>query len=777
MSLAENLLNGLAETTNQSTSPVNDILVIDAETRTILVPDTETLFGVVTDGNSERKYFKCPRIVGDNIDLTTLNLRVNYRNALGEDDGYIVTDVKVSGDFITFSWKLEGNLFKAKGPIYFAVCAVKVDDNGTETCAWNTTLATGEVLDGFRVILTETEEEHARDILQQLLNLLQTRSNEAVQAVTDEGTKQVANIESVGATQRALIESKGAETLATIPEDYTTTYNNADESLRKKAKAILLEETGEVIRVDDASDDYVRGLKIFGKSEQVTTTGKNLFTVDEPLTFYIMSYDEVSQKVIITPGPIGVVQHLHYLDTPIPSGTTVSITVEFDSGRIYSDSDMELGGYNTDDSGATSWQGKVDIPKNTSLSGLKLTNTFTTTKPVTSFVFFANTGSEITEKMIFRVQYEIGSAPTEYEPYTGGKPSPNPEYPQEIKSVGDNEGIETTVYGKNLINQPNVEFVAYKMHMVNLPAGNYTISATVESADTDSSESLVEIKLANNSYMYGRLERNKRDSFTFTTTSSIVQIRIYASVDYHTSQNDVVTWYDTQLERGSVATGYEPYNEQTIAIPRSLPAIPVSTGGNYTDSDGQQWICDEVDFERGVYVRRVSKNVIISDMQVTLKTDRDDCNQIAFELLKYDDTVFVSRSVPGLCNKFNRGLYTVGCFNIGTVADSGWGGKSRITFYVDKSITTVEAFMEYIGDDCVVLTPLATPIETPLTADELNAFRALHTNYPNTTVLNDSGATMQFLYNADSKRYIDKNYVSKAEYNDLVARITALENK
>lgn len=773
MSLAENLLNSLAETTSQSTSPINDILVIDAESRTIQVPATETLFGVVTDGNSERKYFRCPRIVGDNIDLTTLNLRVNYRNALGEPDGYIVTDVKVSGDFITFSWKLEGKLFKANGPIYFAVCAVKVDSNGVETCAWNTTLATGEVLEGFRVILTETEEEQARDILQQLLNLLQTRSDEAVQDVTAEGTKQVANVESVGVTQRALIESKGAETLATIPEDYTTTYNNADESLRKKAKAILLEGTGEVICVDDASDDHVRGLKVFGKSTQVTTTGKNLFTVDEPLTFYIMSYDEVSRTVIITPGPIGVVQHLHYLDTPIPSGTTVSITVEFDSGRIYSDSDMELGGYNTDDSGATSWQGKVDIPKNTSLSGLKLTNTFTTTKPVTSFVFFANTGSEITEKMIFRVQYEIGSTPTEYEPYTGGKPAPNPEYPHDIMSLGINGGLNVIVGSRNLFNKNSTN---ESNSMILFPGTYYCKRFFGGSTETNA-----------------RLHIKIGDSW-----------KIIESVGKYDNSNIIVegsafSWYENKqkltlkksyeifygLPKGEKLTiaineyleSYEDDNNSVVSIPRSLTGIPVSSGGNYTDSDGQQWICDEVDFERGVYVKRVSKNVITSDMQVTLKTDRDDCNQIAFELLKYDDTVFVSRSVPGLCNKFKRGLYTVGCFNIGTVADSGWGGKSRITFYVDKSITTVEAFMEYIGDDCVVLTPLATPIETPLTADELDAFRTLHTNYPNTTVLNDSGATMQLLYNADTKGYIEKNYVSRLEYNDLVTRITALENK
>ena len=52
--------------------PVNDIFEIDPETRVITVPASEKLFGVANDGNSERKHFRCPKIVGDNIDLSLL---------------------------------------------------------------------------------------------------------------------------------------------------------------------------------------------------------------------------------------------------------------------------------------------------------------------------------------------------------------------------------------------------------------------------------------------------------------------------------------------------------------------------------------------------------------------------------------------------------------------------------------------------------------------------------------------------------------------------------
>lgn len=60
---------------------------------------------------------------------------------------------------------------------------------------------------------------------------------------------------------------------------------------------------------------------------------------------------------------------------------------------------------------------------------------------------------------------------------------------------------------------------------------------------------------------------------------------------------------------GAKALQYEPYREQilTLPTPNGLPGIPVTSGGNYTDSTCQQWVCDEVDLERGVKVQRIDK--------------------------------------------------------------------------------------------------------------------------------------------------------------------------
>lgn len=68
------------------------------------------------------------------------------------------------------------------------------------------------------------------------------------------------------------------------------------------------------------------------------------------------------------------------------------------------------------------------------------------------------------------------------------------------------------------------------------------------------------------------------------------------------------TTVQVSLTRNKIAA-YSPYREQllTLPTPTGLPGIPVTSGGNYTDPQGQQWVCDEVDLERGVKVQRVDK--------------------------------------------------------------------------------------------------------------------------------------------------------------------------
>lgn len=123
----------------------NPVCVIDAQSRTITVPDQYKLLGVENDKQVERIYFRCPKIVGDNQDLSQdYQLFVNYQNANGDPDAYHIDDMEVDGDNITFSWILEENVTKYKGNIKFAFGAIKPGDEilDSDKNRWNTTINT-----------------------------------------------------------------------------------------------------------------------------------------------------------------------------------------------------------------------------------------------------------------------------------------------------------------------------------------------------------------------------------------------------------------------------------------------------------------------------------------------------------------------------------------------------------------------------------------------------------------------------------------------------------
>lgn len=143
-----------AATVDVPSGMVDDIFVIDAPKRKIIVPDSESVFGAETDKDVECKYFRCPRIVGDNIDLYAHKIYVVYVTAkdvngtfLPEivNDKYWCDDVAVDGDCITFSWKLSDNVMSRAGIIAFKVLAVTTDGEFEKT-RWNTAPAYGTIL-------------------------------------------------------------------------------------------------------------------------------------------------------------------------------------------------------------------------------------------------------------------------------------------------------------------------------------------------------------------------------------------------------------------------------------------------------------------------------------------------------------------------------------------------------------------------------------------------------------------------------------------------------
>lgn len=147
-----------------------EYLIIDPSTRKITIPKSEQLFGVYGEGNIERKYFKCPKIVGDNADLSDCYIFVNYYTAKGLPGKYTVKDVKVDGENITFSWELKQHIFDANEDtsIYFAVEAKNKD----KVEVFRTSPATGKAKETIDTD-TEIEETHA-DVILDLISRVDT---------------------------------------------------------------------------------------------------------------------------------------------------------------------------------------------------------------------------------------------------------------------------------------------------------------------------------------------------------------------------------------------------------------------------------------------------------------------------------------------------------------------------------------------------------------------------------------------------------------------------
>lgn len=158
-----------------------EVLEIDAKTREIQIPDGELLFGVESDEKVERKHFRVLKDVGNDIDLSTLQMRVVYQNASGTDEGkgiYIVKDMHVSGNYVEFSWELSRKVTMYRGNVNFIICVMKINPYGTIINEWNTTIAKGTVKQGLEIITDTGQDEQLRDYLTQLQNELLKLANE-----------------------------------------------------------------------------------------------------------------------------------------------------------------------------------------------------------------------------------------------------------------------------------------------------------------------------------------------------------------------------------------------------------------------------------------------------------------------------------------------------------------------------------------------------------------------------------------------------------------------
>lgn len=257
--------------------------------------------------------------------------------------------------------------------------------------------------------------------------------------------------------------------------------------------------------------------------------------------------------------------------------------------------------------------------------------------------------------------------------------TPSPDAPVPIVSAGENGSVAVKVTGANMLEgtKPGVKSTVYGITYTTYENG-FLITGTATNDFTTLLHDDVAHPLTRgiyyltasglspsvtlNFYFVGKYSSDVQNKKVTLTRD--VEFSLRLQIKKGTTLNTTV---QVSLTRNAI-TAYSPYREQllTLPTPGGLPGIPVASGGSYTDSTGQQWMCDEVDLERGVRVQRVDKAA-------------------------FDST---------------------------------------------KPLAEQNAI-------------LATPIETPLTPDEIAAYKALTTYGPDTVVQAGDGAGIKLEYQRD----------------------------
>lgn len=755
MSLAEEMLNTLNEGVSEHSHSVSDTdsyFTINPDTREIESTSRYRNVLMQYDHNSERYTFSLTRYI-DGHDMSLCNsVVVSYDNIEDQTETtnssfYDVDDLRIdpaNSEMVIASWLVSRAATQLAGKLSFSIEFKCVDSDGNVTYEWATNTF-NDITIHPRKKNTDAEVTEHVDLLEQWRTKIFGAGDSVMANIATEGETQVAAVKMESQTQQEAVELKGANTLATIPEDYTEINNKADEAVRTKSDAIICEAEGEVISLIDSSDDYIRGMKLFGKSTQAKTTGKNLFD---------MSFDNM-RLVTETADP-----HYGYVIELQPGTYTISATNYIDAylyAAIYNGSAMSDNYY-------------VVLPTETRSPTITINNG--------DLLYLYNAsdydstiGNETATKKAFSacpIQIEVGPVATEYEPYTGGKPAPNPEYPQEIVSI-DNPTVN--LYGKNLLDADlmiNEQFVkntdgSYtltkngtsnlrfsKRATCNLPKGAYILSVD----SVTGTDNTVRIVFTHP----GGVEKSHAVTADIPklviAEDTITRFAAYIPSDMADGSYNIIN--GLMLEYASSATDYESYKPaKSIALNYSLPGIPVSSGGNYTDPDGQQWICDEIDLERGVYVQRLIALTVDGKLKYEKSSTVNPNGNIFFTLLNKSHGVVVSNDYSPLCD--NRTIRNdTAMMNLGEIRVAVNSVGSHMCVWFCSSATTADEMASEMTDHVShFLLPLIEPIETPLTAEEITAFKLLKTNYPNTTILNDAGAWMSVKYNADTKSYVE----------------------
>lgn len=447
------------------------------------------------------------------------------------------------------------------------------------------------------------------------------------------------------ATTAADAANAGAEAATSAATSANAAADRANEAAGNIEQAninpLAYSVSGESITAGNSAEKPLIGLTVHGRADQMITTGAQLIDfehaptrscvlVDASTGTYRCNMDNTSYSFLDLPESVfgkilsGKGKTLRFqCDTSKP-GTVISIVI-----------------YGTREDGLD-YQDAAGTPGSNYVEMIVSDQFTSITRAVLRFNQTQGaTTTDTTTIYSGLMLYFRESAALPFEPYTGGAPSPSVEYPQAIDIAGSGGSISINLMGYNLWDGTEQEDVTgYTTGMIPWDGGDRVHILFDGNTDNADGELVCSIDYYEQvGKKVGANAMSVKTGTTYTkvkfTATGINAGGIGKNVDIKTVKYIVVAikpFNNTATKisfknvvisssADTVFVGYTPSILNVIATPNGLPAVPVSAGGNYTDENGQQWICDEiVRNERGTGKRIQRIGIIESYASETINT-------------------------------------------------------------------------------------------------------------------------------------------------------------
>lgn len=508
-----------------------------------------------------------------------------------------------------------------------------------------------------------------------------------------------------------------------------------EEYLNDVEDATLIKPTaqGTDIQLKDASDMNVQELHLYGKTEQKTTKGIQLLNLKdakggtgEGVTYTINADGSVARKGAAT-GYIGNVwlKGAYYENTE-----NKEIFLSLEAGKTYYIKDVVL----TNGQVSVTSKNKVESNYLITINESEYPEGF----KVTGIRNPVQTSGKTYNDVIYPIVAESSIA-IEWEEYTGGQPSPNPDYPQGMNCV---ENPTVSVAGKNLAITQNVSGSNNLINAKIVRGQKYTLSFDCNKR--------VAMNI-NSKRQNGTNLRNINPLKIGRNSCSFIAIDdgdIFFNCYGSTDDTNGLQINNIQIERGDTSSDYEPYKEiQTATLNYELNGIDDVRDELIVRADGT-----------GQLIQRLLEEELNDNSNYVIWYANT--NTYGF-LMKESKWLFRANKINIKSNKLKGITKEVG--NPGTYDKNGiFVDTAGLYIKISKKYLTeytVDALKTYLRDNPItVVGLLKEPIVNELSAEEVKKILAIHTNKPISTIWNDQNADMQITYVADAKNYIDSKF-------------------